>query len=380
MLLDKQIKYKDILIIVLLSLIGYKIVDNYEIILNFVDNFLSIISPFIYSAAFAYMLNPVMKIFERRFKLSRGIAILSTYLLITGLIIIGIMYVIPSLVDSIISITSDMPSYMDKLQGWIDSILKNGKISNVIKEIGLLDSISDLSTTLGSFLIDILQNLVSYLVSFATDLIKVTLGYIISIYVLIDKERIKKQFKVLLFLIFKGKIGGKLIEIISTYNKMVGVYIGIKAIDSLIIGVIAFLGLTIIDAPYAVLIALVVGLTNMISYFGPLVGEVIGAFIGIFESPLMALGIFVLLFMIQQFDAWFLDPKLVGNKVGVRPLILIFAVTVGGGFFGILGMLLASPTAATLKIFYTRKIEQLNINNSEKASLSEDKNKKVENE
>ena len=98
--------------------------------------------------------------------------------------------------------------------------------------------------------------------------------------------------------------------------------------------------------------------TNMIPYFGPLIGELVGAFIGIFQSPGMAFMILIYLLVVQQFDAWFLDPKLVGNKVGVSPLVLIFAVTLGGGIAGALGMLLASPTAATIKIFYDKKIEK----------------------
>lgn len=358
MLLDKHIKYKDILIIVLLGLVGYKIIDNYKVFFNFIESFISIISPFIYAAVFAYVLNPVMKVFQKKFKVSKSLAILATYLLITGLIVIGVMYVFPSIVDSIISLTSDMPTYMDKFQEWIDSIIKNGKLSEAIKELGLLDSISDLSSTVGTFFVSVLQNIAAYLVSLATDLIKLLLGYIISIYVLIDRERIKKEIKLLIIMILKNKKGGKLIEVVSEYNKMVGVYIGIKAIDSLIIGGLALLGLTIIGAPYAALIALIVTITNMIPYFGPFIGEIVGAFIGIFESPLIALGTFIYLFILQQFDAWFLDPKLVGNKVGTRPLTLIFAVTVGGGFFGMIGMLLASPTAATIKIFYDKKITE----------------------
>ena len=94
--------------------------------------------------------------------------------------------------------------------------------------------------------------------------------------------------------------------------------------------------------------------TNMIPYIGPFIGEAVGVFISIFVSFDLAIKTFILLFIIQQFDAWFLDPKLIGNKVGVKPLILIFAVVLGGGLFGISGMLLASPTAATIKYIYDK--------------------------
>ena len=92
----------------------------------------------------------------------------------------------------------------------------------------------------------------------------------------------------------------------------------------------------------------------MIPYFGPFVGEIVGFLINLFVSPIKAVIVFVVLFSLQMFDGWYLDPKLVGNKVGVRPFWIIYAVVIGGGFFGVAGMLLGSPTAAVINIYYKR--------------------------
>lgn len=358
MILDKGIKYKDVLIFALIAIIGWKVIDNYEYFFDMLGKLYGIISPFIYAAAFAYMLNPIVKFFNKKLKLKKSLSILVTYLIVIGLITIVVIFVVPNLVDSIISLSSDIPSYMKKVQKLINNIMNNDKISSVIYDLGLDDYLSDLSSTLGNVMLTVLNYLATSIFSIAANIIKVLLGFLISIYVLIDKEKIIIQTKVLINIIFKEKLGSSIVSVISVYNKMIGSYIGIKAIDSIIIGVIAFIGLTIIGAPYAVIIALVVMVTNMIPYFGPLIGELVGAFIGIFQSPGMAFMILVYLLAVQQFDAWFLDPKLVGNKVGVSPLVLIFAVTLGGGIAGALGMLLASPTAATIKIFYDKKIEK----------------------
>ena len=164
-------------------------------------------------------------------------------------------------------------------------------------------------------------------------------------------------------MILKEEKGTKLIGLVRTYHEMIGKYIGTKAIDSAIIGVLAFLGLMIIGAPYTPLLAIIVGVTNMIPYFGPFVGEVVGAAVGIFVSPAMAITIFVFLLALQQFDAWYLDPKLIGDKVGVKPFYIILAVTIGGGFFGPIGMLLASPTMATINIYYERKVNLFKARN-----------------
>ncbi|RKI47738.1 AI-2E family transporter [Clostridium paraputrificum] len=363
MFFNKYIKYRDILVIVLIALVGYKLIDNYQMFLNFISTTMSVISPFIYAMIFAYCINPIMNLFERKLKMKRGLSILSTYLLIGGAIVIGALYIVPSIVDSIISITSEIPKYMETVQGWINEALKNQNLYDLINSTGLLDNISVISGKMSSIIIGILDGSVSSIVSITTNVVKIGFGFLISIYILLDKERFITEVKTLTYMILKEEKGTKLIGLVRTYHEMIGKYIGTKAIDSAIIGVLAFLGLMIIGAPYTPLLAIIVGVTNMIPYFGPFVGEVVGAAVGIFVSPAMAITIFVFLLALQQFDAWYLDPKLIGDKVGVKPFYIILAVTIGGGFFGPIGMLLASPTMATINIYYERKVNLFKARN-----------------
>lgn len=363
MFFNKYIKYRDILVIVLIALVGYKLIDNYQMFLNLISTTMSVISPFIYAMIFAYCINPIMNIFERKLKMKRGLSILSTYLLIGGAIVIGALYIVPSIVDSIISITSEIPKYMETVQGWINEALKNQNLYDLINSTGLLDNISVISGKMSSIIIGILDGSVSSIVSITTNVVKIGFGFLISIYILLDKERFITEVKTLTYMILKEEKGTKLIGLVRTYHEMIGKYIGTKAIDSAIIGVLAFFGLMIIGAPYTPLLAIIVGVTNMIPYFGPFVGEVVGAAVGIFVSPAMAITIFVFLLALQQFDAWYLDPKLIGDKVGVKPFYIILAVTIGGGFFGPIGMLLASPTMATINIYYERKVNLFKARN-----------------
>ncbi|MDU4787430.1 MAG: AI-2E family transporter [Clostridium sp.] len=363
MFFNKYIKYRDILVIVLIALVGYKLIDNYQMFLNLISTTMSVISPFIYAMIFAYCINPIMNLFERKLKMKRGLSILSTYLLIGGAIVIGALYIVPSIVDSIISITSEIPKYMETVQGWINEALKNQNLYDLINSTGLLDNISVISGKMSSIIIGILDGSVSSIVSITTNVVKIGFGFLISIYILLDKERFITEVKTLTYMILKEEKGTKLIGLVRTYHEMIGKYIGTKAIDSAIIGVLAFFGLMIIGAPYTPLLAIIVGVTNMIPYFGPFVGEVVGAAVGIFVSPAMAITIFVFLLALQQFDAWYLDPKLIGDKVGVKPFYIILAVTIGGGFFGPIGMLLASPTMATINIYYERKVNLFKAKN-----------------
>jgi predicted PurR-regulated permease PerM len=356
MFFDRNIKYRDILIFALIGIIGYKIIDNYSFIFDFVSKFMSIISPFIYALIFAYILNPVMKMFENRLKFKRGLAILITYVSIFSIVVIVSIYVIPSIIDSIISITSEIPKYMEVVQGWINEAIKNENIYEIAKDTGFLDYVSVISTKLGSILISALEGSVSSIVAITANLVKIILGFLISIYVLLDKERFAEESKTITYILLKEERAQKLILWVRTYNKMIGIYVGTKALDSLIIGLIALVGLIIMKAPYAILIAIVVGFTNMIPYFGPLIGVITGVIVGIFVSPSMAFMIGLFLLALQQFDAWFLEPKLVGKTIGVRPFLIIVGVMIGGGFFGAIGMILSSPTVATLKILYEQKV------------------------
>ena len=363
MFFNKYIKYRDILVIVLIALVGYKLIDNYQMFLNLISTTISVISPFIYAMIFAYCINPIMNLFERKLNMKRGLSIFTTYLLIGGAIVIGSLYIVPSIVDSIISITSEIPKYMETVQGWINEALKNQNLYDLINSTGLLDNISVISGKMSSIIIGILDGSVSSIVSITTNVVKIGFGFLISIYILLDKERFIIEVKTITYMILKEEKGTKLIDLVRTYHEMIGKYIGTKAIDSAIIGVLAFLGLMLLDVPYTPLLAIVVGVTNMIPYFGPFVGEVVGAAVGLFVSPTMAITIFVFLLALQQFDAWYLDPKLIGDKVGVKPFYIILAVTIGGGFFGPIGMLLASPTMATINIYYERKVNLFKAKN-----------------
>ena len=348
-MLDKNIKYKEVIILLVVGFIGYKVVDNVDVILSALGSFISLLSPFIYALIFAYILNPIMTLFEEKLRLKRGLAILATYLLMTGLIIIGVVFLVPSIIDSIISLIDSMPSYVSEIQEWINKIINNDEINDFITSIGLMDNIVSISTTVGKVALNTLEGSLTSIIDIATNIVKIVIGYLLAIYVLLDKEDFTKAAKTLTYMIFKEKIASVIVKWVRIYNSMIGIYVGTKAIDSAIIGLIALIGLVILKAPYAVLLALIVAITNMIPYFGPLIGELVGAIVGFFVSPSMGIIILIFLLLVQQFDAWYLDPKLIGNKVGVEPFILIVAVIIAGGYFGAVGMLLASPTAATIK-------------------------------
>lgn len=368
----KDNKYRDLLLIVIFAIaigvIGYKLVENYYYFFKIIKKLWSLLLPMVYGFIIAYILNPLVKVIKKRMKVKEGMAILFSYVLLIVLIIVISIFLIPNMINSAIDITSNIPLYIKEAQGWIDRILNINSIHEIINNTDAMNSLNELIAQFGTMAITLLEGAIGYIFVFSSQLVKLFLGLLISIYVLIDKDRIIRESKKIVFLVFKEKRAKKLIESVRIYHRMIGEYIGIKAIYSSIIAVMALILLTIVKSEYAFLLAIIVGVTNMIPYFGPFIGEIIGFLFNVFVSPTKGIVVFLVLLALQLFDGWYLDPKLIGDKVGVRPLYIIIAVLIGGGFFGAIGMLLASPTVATLKIYYERlmKKNQEIIKNAEK--------------
>jgi len=358
----KDLKYKDLIVtvvaIIILSTIGFKLIDNFPYFFRIIKKILSLSTPFFYGLIIAYILNPLVKVFERTGKIKNGIAILLTYSLLIGIITLIGVYFIPNIIESTLEIAKSIPDYIVEAQRWVYDFINKEEIKGIITTTGTFDNINELIAKVGTMAIVLLEGSATQLFSISSQVVKFIVGILISIYVLIDKDRFISLSKRVTFIILKPKKAEKVIEAIRIYHKMIGTYIGIKAIDSTIIGVMAFILLKIFKSEYATLLAVIVGVTNMIPYFGPLIGEIIGFLFNVFVSPAKGITIFLVLLVLQLFDGWYLDPKLIGDKVGVRPFSIILAVVIGGGFYGPVGMLLASPTIATMKIYFVRILER----------------------
>ena len=358
----KNNKYRGLIIALIISilviLILFKLIDNADIFINIIKKFISLSMSFIYGVVIAYVLTPIVKLFEKKAKLNRGLSIALTYAILIGSIALLALYAIPNLIDNIKEIGSNIPNYITSIEDMINKVIGQEEINSFINTTGANININTYVDKVGQIIIGALEGSVMKMVSLSSIIIQFIIGLLVAIYILMDKERLLFECKRLMYLILKKQKSDRIIEFIQTYNSMIVTYIGIKAIDSTIIGILAFILLTIVNSEYALLLAILVGITNMIPYFGPFIGEILGFLINVFVSPMKGVVVFLALFALQMFDGWYLDPKLIGNKVGVRPFWIIYAVVIGGGFFGPIGMLLASPTAATIKIYYKKILDK----------------------
>ncbi|MEF9934463.1 MAG: AI-2E family transporter [Clostridium sp.] len=343
--LNNYKKYLWVVALVLTTYMGILLISNYKYLIEVLNNVYSILSPFFYALIIAYILNPMIKLFHNKLKINKGISILLTYLILLTGITIGILFIVPSIVNSVTQLVNDIPVFMDSASNIIKKIPSN--------EFAKLDLTSIIKTFEAS-LTGVLTYLLNATISTTVYIGKWILGALISVYVVIYKDEVISFFKNLTILIFKDRIGSNLVHFTRTLNDRFIAYIVIKGATSSLIGLLAFIGLSIIGSPYSLLISIFVTVFNMIPYFGPFLGISLGFLVNLFLLPSKAIIVAIYLFALQQFDAWVLDPNTVGPKVGLNPLVALVAVTVGGAIYGPIGMLISTPVAATITIYITK--------------------------
>ncbi len=326
------------------------------------------LTPFVYGFALAYLLNPLLRFFERRRPLGRlrprgrrNVALILTYLSFFCVIVLLLVAVIPPLGASVTTLVQNMPLYTEGAKNLSDSIQKYIHLDSVPKEV------TDAVNSIFTYLYGVLSSAVLYAVGFTTKiggwLVNALVGLIISIYMLAAKERIFAQSKRILHVLLPRRFVADVLELTYESNrKFSGFLIG-KLIDSLIIGVICLIGMSLFRMPFPELISLIVGVTNIIPYFGPIVGCVPGfLLILITGSVPQALGFLAFILVLQQFDGNILGPAILGQSTGLSAMWVMFAILLFGGLYGFVGMIIGVPLLSVifgvLRVFAVRRLEK----------------------
>ncbi len=228
------------------------------------------------------------------------------------------------------------------------SFAKYVEFETVNEYIGRLSSVFDviISTALNSLL------------SVSSGVFKFVMGFVISIYILKDKELFGRGFRKFFFAKFSETNAERILEFSRDSDRIFSRFLIGKFIDSVIIGIIAFVGFYLLKAPYPLLLSLIIGITNMIPYFGPFIGAVPVTVITLFFDPIRSLWVLAYIFALQQFDGFILGPKILGKSLGLSPFWIILAILIGGGLFGVIGMLIGVPIMAIFKNIIAKHIEK----------------------
>lgn len=361
---NKKINLSLVLTLVV-SYIIIKLIDNYQYFLGIFKVLFSLLTPFVIAFVLAYIFTPIVSFLENKFKIKRIFALCITYGFL--LLIIGsfIFVTVPILISSLADIISQVPLYAEKTQTFLIQIgdsLKNVD-PNTLKSVG--DKLFSAMPQISNLLIGYLGQVFSTTFSISKFIVQFVLAFIICFYIILEKEDFFSFYKKMLSIIFGQKFCDLTLDIGSTLNENIGKYFTGKIIDSAIVGLISGIGLQLIGSPYSLLFGVLMGVTNLIPYFGPVIGMTPVVLINIFYNPSIAIFSLVYLMLVQQIEIAFIEPKIVGGQLGLSPFLTILAVTIGGGFFGIPGMILSVPIMGVIKIylnkFFDYKQNQLNI-------------------
>ncbi len=353
----------------------YKITDNLTVNQQIYSTIVSALVPFFIAFLLSYFLYPLIDLIEGTLlgKLSsprykRFISITISYISVFGLSILLLSFVIPQIFQSIRDVTrlvQQFNNYVPELEKMlqtqelqlfntpivIDTTLFNRYLLDNLNIKETVNSVSDL-------LSGIIPSLIDFLSRFASGFLNVILGMILAIYLLASKEKLAASSKRFVRSLFSPKNAEGLLEIMADSHIIFNGFIIGSIIDALIIGMLTFLAMLILRIDYAVLISIIVGVTNIIPYFGPIIGGIVGFALLIFVDPVKALTFAILILVIQQFDGNILKPKIFGQSVGLGPISVIFSIFLFGKLFGFVGMFLGVPIFTILKNIVDRYLNK----------------------
>lgn len=325
-----------------------------------VSAFVSWSFPYLLGIFLACLLYPLVIFIEKyafkslpeKYKgLGRGLSILLTYMIFIGVIVLVIGVIIPQVWQSILDMASVVPVWYNKsMQVLVDFNQKVPDIdfNFVTQKLQEFGNSMFSSASIQEQLQNIFLTVVSTSVSVVSVLFNLIIALIVSVYLLIDLNRIGRTSRKIIRAFASEKLTRKIIRVSGECYNIFSSFVSGKMVDSLIIGILCFIAMTVLQLPYALVISVVVGITNMIPYFGPFIGAVPGGFILLMVSPVKMLIYIVLVFVLQQFDGLYLGPKILGDSTGLRPAWIIFSVSAGGAIAGVLGMFLGVPVVAVI--------------------------------
>lgn len=268
-----------------------------------------------------------------------------------------IAIIVPQVLSSIAQLSNLLPDYIASAEQYLTQWFLSLNFREEVLVI-LIDTGNELLKNLAQITRDIIPMILNFSWNFVSVLVRIIVGFIVSIYILLDRERFTVQFKKLTLAIFSKKHSDRLFEISKLSARMFNSFIIGKTVDSLIVGVICYIVMLIFGWPYPVLISLIIGVTNMIPVFGPFIGAIPALFLLFIVDPTAALWFALFIIILQQIDGNIIGPLILQDSMGLPSLWIMFAIILGGGFFGLIGMFLGVPVFAVVYVIIKEIVNQ----------------------
>lgn len=336
---------------IILILIYTRLNNSGAITLTF-NKFFSFFSIFIYGGIIAFLLNPTLKFLEKNKKIKRKYSISILYFTLILLLGLFFSFIIPRLTRNIADLIENYPKYISIFENYVD---KYRHLLPFLKDINILNELLLLQQKSLIFLQQEFSFLIGQFLGVTAKIISLVFSLIFSIFFLGNKEYFHKLTKDILDTFLSENTSNKVGILSKKIERVFLGYLSGKTLDSIIIGGIAMIGLSILNIPYVILLGIFITLFNFVPYVGPFIGIVLGATIALFANPNNTILVIIFLALLQQFDAWVLEPKILGNSLNLSMFWTIAAVTLGGSVLGALGIIIAIPSFALIKELYLIK-------------------------
>lgn len=379
--MKKLLSLKNLLIAIAFTVFLLLVKDNMDIVWSILSTIASILTPFAIGFLFAYILNyPYKFLYTKAFGkmgtkhrflgyLRKPLAIILTYAIVAAIFVVIIAIVMPQIIVNLITLVDNLPSYFKAFQENISGFLSwSGDKFNVNFDSD--DAINKIMTKLSQYLsLENLTKVYEAVLSAAGGIYNFIMGIVISVYFLASKETLCHLVKKLAVAFIPIKYLPKIYEIVDITDTKCGRFLVGDIIDAAFLGILTFITMSIFQIPYAPLISVLVGITNIIPFFGPFIGAIPSAFILLLIDPWEMIKFVIIIFIIQQLDGNLFKPKIIGSQVGLSSFWVLFSVMVGGAMFGVMGMILGTPVYAVIFALVKKKADN-NIN--EKGKIAQE--------
>ncbi len=373
-------------LVIAASILFFLCIYRFDVILGAFSKVFAVLEPVIFGLIIAYLINPVtnflenklnplfekkMKSKQKALKLSNALSVLLSVLFFIAIIAGIIVLVIPGLIKSISNVIDIIPGQIDALTSWGKHFLKENKsietaFEKMLKyeknwlQTDFADKINDIATYFASGVLDVIIFLKDFFV-----------GLIVAIYVVYNRKKLGNRVRKLMVAVFKDETVRKVLSGLRKSNSVFNGFIVGKLIDSLIIGVLCFIGVKALGIPYQMLITVIIGVTNIIPVFGPYLGGIPCSILILITNPIKGLYFIIFIILLQTLDGNLLGPKILGDKIGLETFWVIFAIIVGGGMFGVVGMIIGVPIFAIIYYFISNLVN-VKLKKKNKSLDSED--------
>ena len=338
---------------------------NFDVVKNFFSLAASVLMPFMIGFAAAFLLHPIMMGIENNLlkktklkqttkrKISAGLA-----MVVMILVVLGFLFLIfPSISDSVIKLSNQIGNYAINAEAIIEETIElYPQTANFL--IWFFEVGQDTLMDVVDYLKNMIPTILGYSIRLVTAVFDFIIGLIIALYIMFDRERFYKQIKKVAYVIFPVPVVKQFRELAKLSSKMFNSFIVGKIVDSTIIGIMCYIGMSLIGFDFALLISFIVGVTNVIPFFGPFIGAVPGIVILFIVNPIDSLWFALFVLALQQFDGNILGPLILGDSMGIPTLYVMFAILVGGGFFGVVGMFLGVPVFSVIYVVCKKVVEK----------------------